>query len=155
LQDITERKQAEEALRESEARFRGLVESNLIGIAVSDLDGTIREANEAFLSLMGYTQVDLAAGRMQWAAMTPPEYQARHRQALEELLVTGMVQPYEQEYVTKAGKRVPVLVGRALFRREGFSQLAITFVVDLTARKEIERQKDLFLGMAGHELKTP
>jgi hypothetical protein len=155
LHDITERKQAEEALRESEAQFRGLVDSNIIGITVSEPEGTIREANDAFLSLVGYTQEDLAAGQMQWAAMTPPEYQAQYRQDLEELLTTGKVQPFEKELVTKAGKRVPVLVGRTLFRRAGSKLLVVGFVLDLTARKEMERQKDLMLSMTSHELKTP
>ncbi|GHO49106.1 PAS domain S-box protein [Ktedonospora formicarum] len=155
LQDITERKQAEGALRESEARFRGLVDSNLIGIAVSDLDGTIHEANDAFLNLVGYTQEDLGAGRIQWSTLTPPEYHTQYLQILKELLTTGRVQPTEIEYQAKNGRRVPILVGRTLFRQEGAGPLAISFVVDLTARKEIERQKDLFLGMTSHELKTP
>nr|WP_274532167.1 HAMP domain-containing sensor histidine kinase [Ktedonobacter racemifer] len=68
---------------------------------------------------------------------------------------TGVAQPYEKEYVTKDGKRVPVLIGRALFRREGSTPLLLCFILDQTVRKELERQKDLFLGMTGHELKTP
>jgi signal transduction histidine kinase len=63
--------------------------------------------------------------------------------------------PFEKEYLTKDGKRVSVLLGGTLFRREGEASLEIAFVLDLTARKEIERQKDLFLGMTSHELKTP
>ncbi len=120
--DITELKQAEEALRESEARFRRFVDSNIIGIALVDLEGNIREANDALLELLGYTREDL---------------------------------PFEKEYVAKDGKRVPVLTGGTRLRQVGSLPLAITFVLDLTARKELERQKDLFLGMTGHELKTP
>jgi PAS domain S-box-containing protein len=153
--DITEMKQAEEALRESEARFRRFVDSNIIGIALVDLEGNIREANDALLELLGYTREDLIAGRMQWTTMTPPEYQARDVQAIEEGLATGTFMPYEKEYVAKDGKRVPVLTGGTRLRQVGSLPLAITFVLDLTARKELERQKDLFLGMTGHELKTP
>jgi len=153
--DITELKQAEEALRESEARFRRFVDSNIIGIALVDLEGNIREANDALLELLGYTREDLIAGRMQWTTMTPPEYQARDVQAGEEELATGTFMPFEKEYVAKDGKRVPVLTGGTRLRQVDSSPLAITFVLDLTARKELERQKDLFLGMTGHELKTP
>src|SRR5258708_2979470 len=153
--DITELKQAEEALRESEARFRRFVDSNIIGIALVDLEGNIREANDALLELLGYTREDLAAGRMQWTTITPPEYQARDVQAIEEGLATGTFMPYEKEIVAKDGRRVPVLTGGTRLSQVGSSPLAITFVLDLTARKEVERQKDLFLGMTGHELKTP
>jgi signal transduction histidine kinase len=87
--------------------------------------------------------------------MTPPEYQAQVAQTSEELRTTGVFQPYEKEYVTKTGERVPVLVGGTLFRQEGSAPSEICFVLDLTARKEMERQKDLFVGMTSHELKTP
>src|SRR5260370_22008514 len=106
--DITELKQAEEALRESEARFRRFVDSNIIGIALVDLEGNIREANDALLELLGYTREDLIAGRMQWTTMTPPDYQARDVQAGEEELATGTFMPFEKEDVAKDGKHVPV-----------------------------------------------
>lgn len=60
--DMTELKQAEEAVLESEARFRRLMDANIIGIALVHLEGPILEANDALLSLLGYTQEDVAAG---------------------------------------------------------------------------------------------
>src|SRR5258708_19171361 len=115
----------------------------------------MREANDALLELLGYTREDLTSGQMQWTMMTPPEYREQDAQAIEELHTTEIVQPFEKEYVRKDGQRVPVLTGATLLRRVGSSPLAIMFVLDQTARKEVERQKDLFLGMTSHELKTP
>ena len=58
--DVTERMRADEAARRSDARFRKLVQSSLIGVLVADLDGRILDANDAFLSIIGYTRDDLA-----------------------------------------------------------------------------------------------
>lgn len=153
--NIDEKKRIEKALQESETRFRGLVEANIIGIIVIDVNGSIHEANDAFLALVGYSREDVVAGNLHWTDLTPPEHQERTLQAREELLTTGRFQAYEKEFFTKAGERRPVLIGATIFRWEDHVPLAIAFVVDLTARKELERQKDLFLGMTGHELKTP
>ena len=156
FQDITRRKQAEESLRENGVRFRRLMESNIIGITIADADGTIHEANEAFLSLVGYTREDLMAGKVRWTAMTPVEYRKRYTQAIEEILGTGTFRPYEKEYIRKDGSRVPVMVGGALFRLlEGSTPQSVILTQDLTAHKEVERHKDFFLAVAGHELRTP
>ena len=59
VEDITERKQAEEALRESEGRFRTLDVVFLDGIAAADLDGYITECNQAYAEMLGYTREEL------------------------------------------------------------------------------------------------
>ncbi|MCC5667454.1 DUF4118 domain-containing protein [Nostoc sp. CHAB 5784] len=60
-------------LQVSEAKFRRLVESNIIGVIVANMDGAIAEANDAFLTMVGYSQEDLLAG-LRWRDMIPPEY---------------------------------------------------------------------------------
>ena len=75
--DVTERKRAEQALRESEAKIRRLVDANIIGIFIWDFDGRIIEANDAFLRMVGYDREDLVSGRIRWTDLTPPEWRDR------------------------------------------------------------------------------
>ena len=74
VRDITDRIKAEEALRESEARLRRFYESDMIGVFYYNLDGSITDANDKLLEIVGYTREDLQAGRVNWDKMTPPEY---------------------------------------------------------------------------------
>jgi PAS domain S-box-containing protein len=131
-----ERKRAERALRESEAKIRRLVDSNIIGIFFSGLKGRILEANEAFLHLVGHDRDDLVSGRVRWTDLTPPEWRERDRRALAELSSNTIAQPYEKEFFRKGGSRVRVLIGGALFEEGGHEGVA--FVVDLTERKRAE-----------------
>ncbi len=134
ISDITESKQLESALRASELRFRRLADANIIGIIVTDAQGTILEANQAFLEMVGYSQEDLRLGRLRSAAITPPEYQKADEQAATELRARGVFSAYEKEYIhPNNSSRVPVLIGGALV--QGVVETAICFVIDQSPRK--------------------
>jgi PAS domain S-box-containing protein len=123
-------------LREREARVRCLVESNIIGIFIWDFEGHIIDANEAFLRIVGHDRTDLLEGRLDWRALTPPQWQERDDQALVDVRLTGIAEAYEKELITKSGKRIPVLAGAAAFnlaRQEG-----VAFMVDLSDRRRAE-----------------
>jgi PAS domain S-box-containing protein len=124
------------ALHRSEARFRRVAESNMIGILFWDRNGRITEANEAFLTTFGYTRADLLAGKVRWREMTPPEYAAQDEQILTELTATGVVSPFEKEYIRQDGSRVSVLVGVALL--ETADDQGVAFVLDISERKRAE-----------------
>ena len=134
---MTEGKRAERALRESEAKIRRLVDANIIGIFIWDFEGRIIEANDAFLRMVGYDREDLAAGRMRWTDLTPPEWRDSDKRRLAELKLTGSLQPFEKEYFGKDGIRVPVLIGAATFE-DGGNQ-GVAFVLDLTERNRAEQ----------------
>jgi PAS domain S-box-containing protein len=123
-------------LQEREAKIRRLVDANIIGIHIFDLEGRIIEANDAFLRMVGYDREDLVSGRMRWTDLTPPEWRDRNVQVVEEVKMTGSAQPYEKEYFRKNGSRVPVLVGAASFEESG--NQGVAFVLDLTERKRAE-----------------
>ncbi|HIK04975.1 MAG TPA: PAS domain S-box protein [Trichormus sp. M33_DOE_039] len=119
-------------LRKSEAKFRRLADSNIIGVIVADINGVILEANDAFLSIVGYTQEDLLRGQVNWQQMTPPEYLTASDRAVEELKTTGVCQNLEKEYIRKDGSCVSVVIGFALLE-SNHNQL-VGFVLDISER---------------------
>jgi PAS domain S-box-containing protein len=139
---IAEREKAETALRELanglEVRIRRLVDANIMGIFIWNLDGKIVEANEAFLHIVQYNREDLVSGRIRWTDLTPPEWRDRDEHALADLKVFGKAQPYEKEFFQKGGNRVPVLVGGALFEESGNEGEGVAFVLDLSEQKRAQ-----------------
>src|SRR5262249_35164420 len=127
-------------LADREGKIRRLVDANIIGIFVADLEGQVVEANDAFLRIVGYDRVDLASGRVRWNELTPPEWRERDIRTLAELRSTGTVQPFEKEYFRKDGSRVPVLIGSARFKEGGDE--AVAFVLDLSERKRAEEEHE-------------
>jgi PAS domain S-box-containing protein len=135
--NITEQKKQEIQLRQSEAKFRHLFESDLIGIKFSDEKGKILDANNLFLQMIGYTREDLEMGRINWLTITPPEYIASDQKAAEELKITGEVKPYEKEYFRKDGSRVPILIGMTVLK--DINQ-GVSFMLDISDSKTREKQ---------------
>jgi PAS domain S-box-containing protein len=125
--------QLQSDIEERDKKIRRLVDSNIIGIIIWEVEGRILEANDEFLRMVGYDREDLTAGRLHRTTMTPPEWQDRDARTVAELKRIGTAQPFEKEYVRKDGSRVPVLIGGAMFE-EGTSQ-GVGFVLDLTERK--------------------
>lgn len=138
IRDVTERNLVDEKLRKSEARFRRVVDSNMIGFIFWNVNGDIVDFNDVFLQMVGYTREDQRAGRLSWSEMTPPELSARDEIALREIAETGVCQPFEKEYIRKDGSRVPILIGGACLdeTREG----GVGYVIDITERKRAEEE---------------
>lgn len=134
--DITQLKQTEQALQESEAKFRSVVESNMIGIGFWDRDGRITDANDALLSMVGYTREELLAGTLRWQDLTPTEYVQLDKQALTQFQNSPFCTPYEKEYIRKDGSRLPILAGGSHF--EGTVDRGAFFILDTTERKQAE-----------------
>ncbi|HEY9686673.1 MAG TPA: PAS domain S-box protein [Coleofasciculaceae cyanobacterium] len=136
--DITERKRMEDALRASEARLRRIIDSSIIGVLFwRGFDGTITDANDAFLNMIEYTREDLNQGHLNWRKLTPTEYIGEDEKAIIQLEQYGIAHPFEKQYIRKDGSRADILVGAAYL--DDLKEDGVAFLVDITERKQSER----------------
>lgn len=136
IQDITRIKHTENRLRESEARFRRFVDSNIIGVAIVELSGRILEANDILLHTVGYKRHDFETGIIDWSGLVAEESLPAITRAWEQLKESALALPVEIECVRRDGSRIPILMGCTL--EEGSADTAIMFVLDLTESKRTE-----------------
>lgn len=122
----------------SVARYRQVMETNMVGVLFWHVDGRVLEANDKVLEITGYSGADLESGRVNWLAMTPPEFAEREAAAGRELAETGVCTPFEKEYIRKDGSRIPILIGGAFLR--GSREEGVCFVVDIRDRRQAEQR---------------
>ncbi len=115
-----------------------LAKSNIIAMFVGDGRGSIREANDAYLDLLGHTREELAAGKVRWRGSLAPELAHLGARFQRQLALEGVSAPTEVEYVHTDGRRIPALLGLAAL--DPVENTAIGFIVDLTERKRTEER---------------
>lgn len=132
---VQKRKQAEEALRESEERFRRALEVDTVGIIFFGREGKITEANDAFLKMSGLGRKDRRAGLLRCNVDAPPEWTEIWLRAAVEFEATGCTIPYEQEFRRKDGSCWwASFTAKPLDEKEG-----VGYVTDITKRKRAEQ----------------
>jgi PAS domain S-box-containing protein len=110
-----------------------MLDISTVGIIFFDPTGDIVEANDAFLSMGGYTRDDVQNRRLRWDSLTPPEWMDASLRAIEQLKSSGSTMPYEKEYFRKDGGRF-----RGLFAAKGLNdRLGVEFILDVTERHRI------------------
>jgi two-component system, NtrC family, sensor kinase len=166
--------------QETDARFQRLIHSNIIGVILGEFGGCLTDANDAFLTMLGYSRAELETGKLRWDELTPPEWRDRSEMAAQQVRSSGSAAPYETEFFRKDGSRQPVEIGLVLF--EG-TDTVVGFVLDRTEQKAAEEKlrnysaaveganrelelakkraeqesqfKSRFLAGMSHELRTP
>jgi len=140
--DITDRKLAEEALRESEERYRAVFNNAAVGINLSDRDGKYLQINSTSAKMLGYTQEELQG--LAFSDVTHPEDVDGSRKQLLALL-DGKQDSYrlEKRYLRKDGGVVWVDVSVSAIRdARGEYMNTLSVVVDITARKRSEQERE-------------
>jgi PAS domain S-box-containing protein len=135
--DVTERMQAEERLRESEAQFRGVFDSELAGLTLFDANtGRTMAINDTFLAMTGHSRADFDEGRWDWRDFTVAEFLHLDEAAIAQARERGWWDTYEKEYRRLDGSRFPVRMGSAAL--PGRPGSVVVSVQDITASRAAE-----------------
>ncbi len=136
--DITERSRTEVELRNSENRFRSLVSTAPVGIVLTDGDGVIQVANNAYAGLFGLL-VEEVTGNNFFAQIPVVERQTRASGMFRFLLDHNTLPPQEVTVINRHGLEVPVeITGTVLRDREGYASNFIFVTRDITERRIAE-----------------
>lgn len=141
LIDVTERFEAEQRIRRRDAKIKALFDGNIIGVLCWDASGQIRDANQAFLDMLGLPPATLGRRRLHWQTIVAPEHVELSRTHIDEILCDGCGQPVRKLFLHSQGHRIPTLVNG--IRLEGSEHAGISFVLDLTPIQHAERERDL------------
>ncbi len=138
--DITELKNAQRLLRQSDSRYRQLYENMMDGFVLGDLNGNALNANGAFLRMIGYSRKELP--KLNYKEITPPKWHALDQAIIkEQLLKRGYSDVFEKEYISKYGEIIPVEVRTTLIKDEEGKPTGFWAVVrDITERKKAEKE---------------
>jgi PAS domain S-box-containing protein len=137
VEDITSRKQAEESLRESEKKYRALIETTDTGFVILTSGGIVLDANEEYIRLAGYEILEQIQGRnvIEWTAEHDIRKNAREVQRCFE---EGSVRNLEVDYVDRQGLFTPIEVNATLIEASS-GPIIVSLCRDITQRKEAER----------------
>lgn len=141
---------AEPDLRSSDERLRRVLETDAVGVLFFSYDGTVTDANDAFLKMTGYSREQVRNGELHWRHMTPEEWVPESEAQMEKLAKTGRIGPYEKQYIMADGSRRWMLfAGRDLGDRT-----IVEYCVDTTAQKTAEEHQKVLLAELQHRVRN-
>jgi PAS domain S-box-containing protein len=155
VEDISDRKKMEDALRESEELFRRAFDDAPIGISLVTPSGQFLKANAYYCNMLGYTEAELL--NLTFQEITHPADLKLDLEGLQQML-RGEISTFqlEKRYIAKDGTIIPTVMRTASIRDSAGTILyLIGQIQDIRERLKVEQMKDEFISVISHELRTP
>ncbi|MCF7919854.1 MAG: PAS domain S-box protein [Candidatus Cloacimonetes bacterium] len=141
--EIEEHRTAQGQLQRSEELFRSMLDADLFGAVFWEQDGTITQANDAYLRIIGYSREEFETEGLNWKKITPDTLKDAEDER-SRALMEGQLKPYRKKYIHRDGHLVSVLVGAARVMDEPF--MGIAFVIDISEQvaneQELQKYQD-------------
>lgn len=153
--ELTEHRQTEEALRESEELVRKAFDNAPIGIALVSLKGKFLKVNHSLCEILGYSEKELL--QLSFADISHPDDFQQDLEGRQRILA-GEIRVYQTEtrYFHKQGYILQVLLSISLVKDSNRKPLyLIAQILDVSHRYKVDRMKDEFISIVSHELRTP
>lgn len=150
--DITERKEAEEVTKQSEARIRLIFESMPVGLIIINEKGFVEKVNARTAEMLGYSQRELVGKHLATLFLNPAT--SDQEPFIDQLLKKAFGRSAELYARRMSGEPLPVEVSISKLEM-GEGPRLLTTVQDVTERREIEKLKQDFVAMVSHDIKTP
>jgi len=140
LTDVTKSRRIEEEIYKINEKFTGLYNHSSDAIGWSDENGTLKDVNNAFCKLTGYSKEELLSGK-KFQDLTPEKYHGFEAKIIREMIIKreGKPLPYEKEYIKKDGSRVFILVTAFVVQEMDKKPIGFVAIIkDITERKHME-----------------
>ena len=152
--DITERKKTEEALKESEQRYRTLITSMSDGIIVNDLDNKIMLVNPVIEKMIGYNKEEMQ-NRSVIEFLDPDSISIYKAKTDERHSGKFPSDEYELVFVRKDGIKITTRIAASVLEEGSQITGSFALISDITTKRELEDRRSSFMSMTAHELRTP